>query len=776
MCNRVFGMFLRNLWHFTRLRNESGDSTPLPSYLYVSFSHPGITRFILEKGDITARVIRYCVGALITNNIATDINARTLPVNDAELECLAVILDTTNQDVIKLLSHSGAIQFLNMVCLIENVYEHPSWDPSIAPDIVRRTFDVLTQSLPAQLDAEIQLDLTDTLTEVSEGQFKLIPRSRLSVSKYTSVASSRSHVMRGRVLGMFLKNLWHFTRLRIENRDSIPLPSYVYIFLAHPRISCFILEKGDIAACIIRRCIGALIINKIATDINATLPVNDMELEYLAAVLDTTYQDVTNLLIYPGAIQFVNMVYLMEYIYKYPTWSPSIAPDIVRRTFDILTQSLPAQLDTEIRLDLTDTLAEVSEGQFKLIPRSRLFVSRYTSVTSSRSHVMRSKILNMLLKNLWHFTRLRLESGDSIPLPSYLYVSFSHPRVTRFILKGGITAHVIRHCVGALIIHKLSIDIGARTLPINDAELECLTAVLDTTNQDVTNLLSHPGAIQFVNIVRLIEDIYEHPSLSPSIEPGVIRRTFDTLTQSLLGQLDTEIQLDLTDTLAEVSEGQFKLIPRSRLFVSRYTSVTSSRSHVMRGRVLDMFLKNLWHFTRLRIESGDSIPLPSYLYVSFSHPRVTRFILEKGDITARVIRRCVGALIIIKLSIDISARTLPINDAELDFLTSILDITNQDVTNLLSHPGAVQFTNMVYFMWDTIYDALFCTPTSHVLDVAQQTFNLLSQAVPAPFNAHMRLDLSETLMDVSNGSFKLVPQFRIYRLKLHIRDLVSNSF
>ena len=189
-----------------------------------------------------------------------------------------------------------------------------------------------------------------------------------------------------------------------------------------------------------------------------------------------------------------------------------------------------------------------------------------------------------------------------------------------------------------------------------------------------------------------------------------------------------------------------------------------------------MFLKNLWHFTRLRFESGDSISLPYYLYVSLAHPGITRFILEKGDITSRVIRYCVGALIIIKLSIDISARTLPINDAELDFLTSILDITNQDVTNLLSHPGAVQFTNMVYFMWDTIYDALFCTPTSHVLDVAQQTFNLLSQAVPAPLNAHMRLDLSETLMDVSNGSFKLVPQFRIYRLKLHIRDLVSNSF
>ena len=162
-------MFMKNLWHFTRLRIESGDSVELPSYLYVSFTHPRITRFILEIGDITAHMVRRCVGALIINKIATDIPARTLPINYAELEYLTTVLDTNNQDVANLLGHPGAIQFVSMVYLMDDVYGHPIRSPSIAPDIVHRTFDILTQSLPAQLDAEIQLDLTDTLRDTANG-------------------------------------------------------------------------------------------------------------------------------------------------------------------------------------------------------------------------------------------------------------------------------------------------------------------------------------------------------------------------------------------------------------------------------------------------------------------------------------------------------------------------------------------------------------------------------------------------------------------------------
>lgn len=175
----------------------------------------------------------------------------------------------------------------------------------------------------------------------------------------------------------------------------------------------------------------------------------------------------------------------------------------------------------------------------------------------------------------------------------------------------------------------------------------------------------------------------------------------------------------------------------------------------MRSRVLGIFLKNLWNFTRVYIERGDSTPLPSYVYIAFTYPEITRRILEKGNIAAHVTRRCAGALIVNKLATDINARTL-VNDARLKCLSVILDTDSQDVQPLLSHPGAIQFANMIFLVSDDIYDSLL-SPTSDVLDVIRQTFSILSQALPAQSEASMELDLTDTLMEVSEGWFELMP-------------------
>lgn len=175
----------------------------------------------------------------------------------------------------------------------------------------------------------------------------------------------------------------------------------------------------------------------------------------------------------------------------------------------------------------------------------------------------------------------------------------------------------------------------------------------------------------------------------------------------------------------------------------------------MRSRVLGICLKNLWHFTRVYIERGDSTPLPSYVYIAFAHPEITRRLIEKGDIAAHVIRRCAGALVVNKLATDISARTL-VNDAGLECLSAILETDSQYVKPLLSHPGAVQFANIIFLVSDDIYDSLL-SPTSDVLDVIRQTFSILSHALPAQSEASMELDLTDTLMEVSEGRFDFMP-------------------
>ena len=163
-----------------------------------------------------------------------------------------------------------------------------------------------------------------------------------------------------------------------------------------------------------------------------------------------------------------------------------------------------------------------------------------------------------------------------------------------------------------------------------------------------------------------------------------------------------------------------------------------------------MVLKNLWHFTRAYIEHGDSIPLPSYIYIAFTEPRITQCILGKGDIAAHVIGRCVGALVVTKLVADINARNLPVSDAESACLTAILGDDYQDVTHWSSLPGAIQFLNIVFLISDNIIDDSW-SPTSDVLDVVQETFCILSQALPAPLNAQMQLDLTDALMVISEG-------------------------
>jgi hypothetical protein len=57
-----------------------------------------------------------------------------------------------------------------------SVHDNDSWSPtSYVLDVICQTFSILSQGLPAQLDAEMRLDLTDTLVDVSKGRFEPYP-------------------------------------------------------------------------------------------------------------------------------------------------------------------------------------------------------------------------------------------------------------------------------------------------------------------------------------------------------------------------------------------------------------------------------------------------------------------------------------------------------------------------------------------------------------------------------------------------------------------------
>ena len=59
--------------------------------------------------------------------------------------------------------------------VLDDIYDDPSWNSaSNILDVVRQTFDILSQALPDQLDREMPLDLTENLINASKGPFESI--------------------------------------------------------------------------------------------------------------------------------------------------------------------------------------------------------------------------------------------------------------------------------------------------------------------------------------------------------------------------------------------------------------------------------------------------------------------------------------------------------------------------------------------------------------------------------------------------------------------------
>ena len=173
---------MKSLWHFTRAYNEHGNSLPLPSYICIAFINPEMTRRIYQDADLATQAILGCVGALVVNNLAANIISRKVAPSEAELACLSAILAIKRHDTIFLLEYPSAIELTNMVFLALNgIYSTLDLLPPDVRDVVQRTFGILSQALPLDLNAGVNPNQTDTLTQVSDGQCTLILSSCLNV-------------------------------------------------------------------------------------------------------------------------------------------------------------------------------------------------------------------------------------------------------------------------------------------------------------------------------------------------------------------------------------------------------------------------------------------------------------------------------------------------------------------------------------------------------------------------------------------------------------------
>jgi len=426
---------------------------------------------------------------------------------------------------------------------------------------------------------------------------------------------------------------------------------------------------------------------------------------------------------------------------------------------------IPGFFDSRVVPDATLAVLPLMSHQPNTDPifGSRLYDLLETCIpeTSILDEKMRKNRLRVCMKCLWYFGRAYNQLGTFQVLPSYFPHALASPEIIRRVqAEEDSGVRVIGRCFGALIVNRLTADLVSRADPITDRKLACLSAILGTESRDVELLLSQPGAVALVNMISLAFD--EIGGLVTDTVPSgvveVVHQTLGILSQALSSQKNAEVQLDQPIAIMNGSDGMFECILVSHLLdlLNTCIQVTSPLTEGVRTSCLRVCLKGLWYFVRAFNQLGKSVPLPSYICIAVTDPEMTHCISGSHDLAVRVIGCCVGALVVSKLAADINSRNVPVSNDELACLSTILGIKSDDVMLFLSHPGAIEFTKLYFLALDNFYIfATFRVPL-YALDVIQQTTSALSQALPPELNAEMRLNLTNTLINVSKGQCELI--------------------
>jgi hypothetical protein len=319
MYRNILRVWMKNLWDFTRGYNQPGTSAPLPPYVRIAFTNPEMIRRIREERDPGTRMIGRCVEALVVNKLAADIHSRNVPVSndDSELASLSAILGTESHDVKLCLSLPGTIQLVNLASLVLGDDSSLRAD-QMPPDtrfVLQETLAILSQALPAQGNADLPLDRTIALVNVSDDRFERTIVSRLHglLKLFIPGGSSLMEDARASCLRMCLKTLWHCGKAYHQIRD--PLPSYFPLMLARPEITRYFPSDQDPAVRITGCCFGALIVSKIVDTLESPISlidrVHNAELACISAILGTEHREVLLLPHRLHLINFRNVVSLM---------------------------------------------------------------------------------------------------------------------------------------------------------------------------------------------------------------------------------------------------------------------------------------------------------------------------------------------------------------------------------------------------------------------------------------------------------------------------------
>ncbi|KAH9018867.1 hypothetical protein EDB85DRAFT_2198670 [Lactarius pseudohatsudake] len=366
---RRLQMCLKCLLYWAREFNR--NSAPLPSY----FPLPDLdmARRLQAEQDPTSTMMGRCFGALIAKKLAADINSchsSGVRGREAKLVSLSAILgrDRASGEVENFLGQPGAIGLANIVSLMASS-EMNTFITEKAPlealDVFQETVNILlAKDFLTSLGAGLPQGLVDSFHGIYSNARRLQAPEWLMVGlgeiekRFPAVKLDDDRVFEDlvarRVPGFFDSDLIsHAPSVilsliddqssqsdqfdpvlgsRIDDLLNMCVPGTCYSAFMQKQTACLLFphhlrepemtrqirSEVDIAARLIGRSFGALVVTKLAQDIGSRTDraprVNDSEAELscLAAILGTTNAEVATLLSQPGAIGLTNIVSLMS--------------------------------------------------------------------------------------------------------------------------------------------------------------------------------------------------------------------------------------------------------------------------------------------------------------------------------------------------------------------------------------------------------------------------------------------------------------------------------
>jgi hypothetical protein len=305
------------------------------------------------------------------------------------------------------------------------------------------------------------------------------------------------------VLHLSLKNLWHLTRECILG-NFVPLPPYICVAFTNPEMTRRIYQNADLTTQVVGRCVGALVVTKLATDLKLkppTAPAGDWEHACLATILGTESRDVGHCLSRPGIIELVNTVSIAFSGSLCYARVPSDVSHVLLETLGIL---LAAQEHAEPEL-----------GPFKFAPNNDRFkdetVSRLQGLfkmcrlgASPLKEEVRTSCLRMCLKVLWHCSRAYHQASD--PLPTYFHLMLASPEISHLKTEQDPAIRMTGRCFGALVLSKLVNSLPSKSHVSRDAAVlpAHIWAILGDEHREDVLLPYQLHVINFRNVVSLV--------------------------------------------------------------------------------------------------------------------------------------------------------------------------------------------------------------------------------------------------------------------------------